>query len=392
VTFPVTLSTYDSLTLEFSFSPTVPGLVVADIPVTSNDPTFTQIRVSGNGYLIYPALDKTFYACSGVQNNGNILTIDPLTGSGTNLGQSTFDAIKSLAIDKHSGTMYGLVQGTGISQIVRVNAGDGDAYHLFDVSISQLSSIAFDTSNVLYMVTLGGEIHSIDLTTGNTSFIVDAVGSYSGIAFHPLTNELWATSRALIPPNRDAVFKVNLSTGDTTIVGHTSLGKMTNDIIFDHTGNLFGIIGNENEFTDFISISTSNGAGSIIGSVGFKNLLGLAYAETGVTSVDDGTNNHLIPSEFVLQQNYPNPFNPETKIEFSLPIASDITLTIYNLLGQQVICLVDGELSAGYHSVTWNSLDQSGFSLGSGIYFYELKSISQNGNQTIQTKKMVLLR
>jgi hypothetical protein len=288
--------------------------------------------------------------------------------------------------------MYGLVQGTGISQIVRVNAGDGDAYHLFDVSISQLSSIAFDTSNVLYMVTLGGEIHSIDLTTGNSSFIVDAVGSYSGIAFHPLTNELWATSRALIPPNRDAVFKVNLSTGDTTIVGHTSLGKMTNDIIFDHTGNLFGIIGNENEFTDFISISTSNGAGSIIGSVGFKNLLGLAYAETGVTSVDDGTNNHLIPSELVLQQNYPNPFNPETKIEFSLPIASDITLTIYNLLGQQVICLVDGELSAGYHSVTWNSLDQSGFSLGSGIYFYELKSISQNGNQTIQTKKMVLLR
>ncbi|MCK7522102.1 MAG: hypothetical protein MZV64_32700 [Ignavibacteriales bacterium] len=84
--------------------------------------------------------------------------------------------------------------------------------------------------------------------------VVDAVSIYSGIAFNPLTNELWASSASIVGSNVDAIFKVDLATGDTTIVGHTGLGKRTNDIIFDEDGNLFGVTGSETEVNDFVSL------------------------------------------------------------------------------------------------------------------------------------------
>ena len=392
ITFPYTLSSYDSLILEFTYSPQTAGFVSVDFAITSNDPNFTAITVTGNGYRIYPALDKTFYASSGAQNNGNILTIDGLTGAGTTIGQSLFNGIKSLAINSATGTMYGLVVGTSSSEIVRVNAGGGDSYNLFNLGITQPVAIAFDTAGVFYAITLSGDVYTVDLSNGSDSLIVNAVGSYSGITFHPVTNELWATSRALVPPNRDAVFKVDLITGDTTIVGHTGLGKLTNALVFDENGNLFGLIGTESELNDFVSINPANGVGTIIGSVGFNHILGLAYAETGVTSVEGENEGEIIPAEYVLKQNYPNPFNPTTKIEFSLPVVSEVKLTIYNLLGQEMVRLIEGERNAGTHSVQWNASDANGTKLSSGIYFYELRAAGTNGNNFQQIKKMILLK
>ena len=76
-----------------------------------------------------------------------------------------------------------------------------------------------------------------------------------------------------------------------------------------------------------------------------------------------------IPSEYVLYQNYPNPFNPGTTIAYGLPNASHVTLTIYNILGQQVASPVDEDQNAGYHDVVFNSER-----LPSGIYFYQLRA------------------
>lgn len=88
------------------------------------------------------------------------------------------------------------------------------------------------------------------------------------------------------------------------------------------------------------------------------------------------------PENFLLNQNYPNPFNPSTKIKFALPEAGLTWLIIYDLLGMEVTRLMDGQLSAGYHSLTWNATSAS-----SGIYFYRLTSGS-----FAATKKMVLLK
>ncbi|MBO6522242.1 MAG: CotH kinase family protein [Balneolaceae bacterium] len=88
------------------------------------------------------------------------------------------------------------------------------------------------------------------------------------------------------------------------------------------------------------------------------------------------------PTDFSLSQNYPNPFNPSTNISFSIPQASKVELTVFNVLGQKVHTLVDGNLNAGSHFVTF---DASG--LTSGVYFYRLVS----GNN-VATQKMLLMK
>lgn len=101
---------------------------------------------------------------------------------------------------------------------------------------------------------------------------------------------------------------------------------------------------------------------------------------------------NFIPESFSLMQNYPNPFNPTTNIEFSLPVAADVELAIYNVLGQQVKTLINAERSAGNHSVIWNADDSRGVKLSSGIYFYMLKASGIDGKEFQEIRKMVLLK
>ncbi len=89
----------------------------------------------------------------------------------------------------------------------------------------------------------------------------------------------------------------------------------------------------------------------------------------------------------MLKQNYPNPFNPETTISFDLPNAGPASLSVYNIKGQLVKTLVNGQLNNGQHKVVWNGTDNSGNSVTSGIYFYRL---SHNGSS--ETRKMMLMK
>jgi hypothetical protein len=82
----------------------------------------------------------------------------------------------------------------------------------------------------------------------------------------------------------------------------------------------------------------------------------------------------ITPEDYKLNQNYPNPFNPTTNIEFTLPVANNISLKIYNMVGQEVISLVSQSMmDAGSHSVMWNGLDKNGVQVSSGTYIYKLE-------------------
>ena len=94
-----------------------------------------------------------------------------------------------------------------------------------------------------------------------------------------------------------------------------------------------------------------------------------------------------LPSEFVLHANYPNPFNPTTQIRFDLPIMGDVKLVIYNMLGQKVREYAMNNISAGYHSVTWDATNDLGDPVSAGVYLYQLQT-----NETVQTNKMILLK
>ncbi|MFH2037495.1 MAG: FlgD immunoglobulin-like domain containing protein, partial [Candidatus Zixiibacteriota bacterium] len=91
--------------------------------------------------------------------------------------------------------------------------------------------------------------------------------------------------------------------------------------------------------------------------------------------------------EYSLEQNYPNPFNPTTTISFSLPQSGFVTLAVYNILGQEVKMITDGQMEAGAHRVEWNGTDNNGTEVGSGIYFYRLISDGFS-----DSKKMTLIK
>ena len=94
-----------------------------------------------------------------------------------------------------------------------------------------------------------------------------------------------------------------------------------------------------------------------------------------------------LPMDFALSQNYPNPFNPETTIKYQIPNNSQVYLSIYNVIGQEVRVLINQELSAGYHSVVWDGRDNHGNLVTSGVYYFRIKADSYT-----DLKKMIFMK
>ena len=94
------------------------------------------------------------------------------------------------------------------------------------------------------------------------------------------------------------------------------------------------------------------------------------------------------PEVYALANNYPNPFNPETTLKYQLPDAADVTLEIYNMLGQVVRTLVNEHQNAGRYALQWDATNDNGHALSSGIYFYRI----QAGSEFRSVKKMLLVK
>ena len=100
-----------------------------------------------------------------------------------------------------------------------------------------------------------------------------------------------------------------------------------------------------------------------------------------------GVSSSNIPEHFVLHSNYPNPFNPVTTIRFGIPKAGLVSLKVMNMLGQEVITLVDGWKDVGYYEAKWQGRDRTGIPVSSGVYF----SVFQDDHQ-IRVGKMILMK
>ncbi|MBK6912110.1 MAG: T9SS type A sorting domain-containing protein [bacterium] len=107
--------------------------------------------------------------------------------------------------------------------------------------------------------------------------------------------------------------------------------------------------------------------------------------ESGGVSTKDA--NSAIPTSYALYQNYPNPFNPNTEIRFDLPEAIHAELRVFNILGQEVVTLVDDVRAAGAYRVLWDGKNAAGLTVASGVYIYQIKT----PNFT-DAKKMMLIR
>ncbi|MEO8168562.1 MAG: T9SS type A sorting domain-containing protein, partial [bacterium] len=179
------------------------------------------------------------------------------------------------------------------------------------------------------------------------------------------------------------------------------------DIIFyvGGSGKSITLGGNADIFANFYAPlgeievkEKTNVTGSLLGKdITVKENCQLTFAGTfaglsksSVTSWNqepDGSSSESLPTVFALSQNYPNPFNPVTTIRYQLPSQRDVSLHVYNVLGQVVRTLVQETQPAGTYSIEWNGLNDVGTSVGSGIFFYHIKA----GDFT-DTKKMILLK
>ncbi len=175
-----------------------------------------------------------------------------------------------------------------------------------------------------------------------------------------------------------------------------------------------------NEETSNWSIAATNiipNFGDYIFSVSFLNMVYASWAQSVLYDIDPGpaVNERYVPSvafakvksfglpvpkediaasvltlapaTFELAQNYPNPFNPSTDIRFRIPDASQVSLIVYNTLGQEIKTLVNDYYEAGEHTVAWDGRDNNGQSLPSGIYFYQIEAGAYK-----QMKKMMMIK
>jgi len=101
-----------------------------------------------------------------------------------------------------------------------------------------------------------------------------------------------------------------------------------------------------------------------------------------ITTSNETNDREILPESYRLQQNYPNPFNPSTMISYQLPVSSDVSLKVFNILGREVATLVNTRVAAGQHQVQFDAS-----SLSSGMYFYTLET-----NDFSKTRKMLLIK
>jgi len=112
------------------------------------------------------------------------------------------------------------------------------------------------------------------------------------------------------------------------------------------------------------------------------NLQAVQVQQISAVVTDLEGNKDNLPVSYELKQNYPNPFNPTTEIAFTLANQENVSLVVYNIIGQEVATLISSPMSAGSHAVKFNAAN-----LSSGIYLYRLKA----GN-FVSIKKMILLK
>ena len=142
--------------------------------------------------------------------------------------------------------------------------------------------------------------------------------------------------------------------------------------------------GNVGSITEW-KLNISNLEGGIYWSVQAvdNGYLGSSFAiEQFINLTDIRENEDFLPKKFALYQNYPNPFNPSTKINFDVPVSTDVKIVLYNILGEKVRTLVNKKYAPGRHEYV---LEASG--LAAGLYFYRIKT-----NQYTNTKRMILIK
>ena len=350
--------------------------------------------VSNSGGLVettFPLGESTKYRPISLNTNapvnatGHYLWAQVLSGN-ANTGSSTFVG----GIDKLSEIRYykvGYVQSTSATSIPvyklkptystddGVNPGNIDlrvAYSSDNRStwngIGPLDHVTTLT-NLPTAIASDSLNPSISISSGSSIFV--ALARATGTTTNPLPVELTSFSAKFIGNN------IELSWSTATELNNKGfdIERSIDNKTFSKIGFVSGFgTTTEKKYYTFVDGNTSNG-------IYFYRLNQIDF---------DGSANYsqvissdiFTPTQFELKQNYPNPFNPSTTISYSIPIASLVEITIYNILGEVINELVNENKEAGTYYINWNAGNEN-----SGVYFLKIET-----NNFVSTKKMLLIK
>lgn len=225
--------------------------------------------------------------------------------------------------------------------------------------------------------------------TGNALYLTEANNAYDYLIsnFYSPEKEAFASTlgstQGVYTPFNVAI--ISGAMREARLIGNKNDSPLIYTRFFNKVGNAMQLSESENTGE---SGNDSDGDGIPYLPQQVDNLPSIFAAEgvlSLVTGVED--NNSVTPATFNLSQNYPNPFNPSTIISFDIPADAFVKLKVYNILGQEVVQLVNENKTAGKYQVNWNGTDNAGNKVTSGVYLYSLKA-----NDFTSTRKMILTK
>ncbi|RCK74541.1 MAG: Cell surface protein [Ignavibacteriae bacterium] len=349
----------------------VTGMSVSTITYPSNyDYDYATIKYNSSGVQQWvaryngPANYNDYSKAISVDGSGNVYVTGVSYGSGTGYDYATIKYNSS-----------------GVQQWVARYNGPGNYY-------DEATSLAIDGSGNVYV-------------TG-VSYGSGTNGDYATIKYNSSGEEQWV-ARYNGPGNYyDGATAISVDGSGNVYVTGYSYGSGTNDdyatIKYSSSGvqqwvSRYNGPTNGNDRATAISVDGSGNV-YVTGVSSYRNSSIYTTIKYVQRTVNIEPEKYLLPSSYNLEQNYPNPFNPITTIKYQLPVESKVSLKIYNVLGQEIKTLVDEVQETGFKSVEWNSTDNSGKFVSSGVYFYRMDatSVAVPNRKFTDVKKLVVLK
>ena len=379
---PDTIHPSDSLLLNIVFHRMGDGAFHDTIEIQISDSSFldVQIPVSGKRIsVVGPALAGVLYATSSALPTGNVYSLNTHTNAIETIGALGVPEIAGMAIRNSDKAIYGSIATSTMTSLYRISGASGDAVLGRTIPVGNISCIVFSSRDTMYAGTTTGSLYRIDASKGDAAFVGTSPGlNYTGLSFSPISGKLWATTREPY----DSIYTIDTRNGVASGAGATGLFAINSSLAFNSAGNLYALIDNGSGEDYLATIDTLTGIPTLVteSPIAVHNLRAIAMISV-LTSVETEQKKQL-PTSFALLQNYPNPFNPTTTVGYQIPNQSYVTLKIFDVLGREVVVLVNEKKDAGRYSVQWNAS-----AMPSGIYFYRIQT-----GQFTETKRMILMK
>lgn len=357
--------------LSVAFNPSANAAYTDSLVITTDDTTDARfvLPVTGTGIPLTAAAGGTVYASTG----SSVYSVNSGNGQSTLLTPMEAGlAVGGISVRPVNGELYGMWSGG----IVRLSAGG--PYHIklphSLTGYNYTGGMAFVNDSLLAFAA-DSVIARMNIRTG----AIDTVHRFltghrvQSLAYHPGGMQYYYSIRTTfgtIPDTADAVFRLNASTKEVTRLGRTLVGTRIRSLLSDKNGKLYALVDSAGSTPAYlITVNTSNGRGTLIGTTGVAGLLALALDPTTVAGVRPEPG--VLPSAFALHQNFPNPFNPSTVITYDVPVTGEVRLEVFDMLGRKAATLVSDVQRAGRYSVR---ADATALGLSSGVYIYALRS------------------